>query len=397
MPSVNPARSIFQSRFGHWPAHEFSVPLPLLLMGAPLAGGGLAIGCAVDRFLHVACESRTDGRIEIAGGFARSRGAFKVSDLRTASLQADPDPAKRVLLALHRRKVAFSGFNAVMQMDDLVTSAESLLSAQAVAMALAVRRIFPYALTEFSLGVPPSRDGRGNLPRLKETERKWLARLCQAAIEPLLRPGAGLVETLTAIGAKPWHLASINTESATLEHLPIIGEAIVVSRLSNSSRQRRCLGVALPELAVSAAEKLGPASLRTLDRKTLQARRRELNPREFAACLFLLTERARVVAAEAALRADDHAQFGQFLTQSHADGKAFRGGDTDLEDLVEWANAHPACLGSRNLSHVAACTAVHLVSHHGASDFLRHLNEKYRTTGEQKLRTAVCQPVAGPE
>src|SRR5439155_2849252 len=120
---------------------------------------------------------------------------------------------------------------------------------------------------------------------------------------------SGLLDQISCLFGKAWHAMSIDFRFLTVERQPLIGEAIIVC---NSGVKHQLVGGEYNELrqnCESAARKLGAKSLRSVELKVLEANKAKLTAREYECARHVVSEIARVVAAERALRDDDHRQF----------------------------------------------------------------------------------------
>jgi galactokinase len=103
-----------------------------------------------------------------------------------------------------------------------------------------------------------------------------------------------------------------------------------------------------------------------------------------------------VVAAERALRADDHRQFGEYLFQSHESSRDFLKNSTpELDVLVDLARQHPGCLGARLTGGGFGGATINLVAHHEAESFSAHLSSAYEKRTGHQTSPFVCQIVDG--
>jgi galactokinase len=104
------------------------------------------------------------------------------------------------------------------------------------------------------------------------------------------------------------------------------------------------------------------------------------------------------VAAERALRADDLAQFGQYLFHSHESSRDFLKNSTaELDQLVELARQYPGCLGARLTGGGFGGATLNLVAHHQAEQFMAQMTTGYERLTGRKLEPIVCQIVDGAQ
>ncbi|TAL02187.1 MAG: hypothetical protein EPO07_07605 [Verrucomicrobia bacterium] len=395
----NPADAVvalFKKHFQHTPPLTVKVPGRLRLLGADGdQDDGLSICAAVDRYAFIAAAPRTDGRIELASSLAVSTEKFWMSDLDPGANHSWSAPIKATLAQLRRRRVNFSGFNAAIHSSIPPGLDCGNFAAQALALALMVRRLYPFGLSETGATVPPRRNERGDLPPLALPEKLNFARLVREAEASLTGETACLADPLASLFGKAWNVLSVDARFATVERTPLVGEALIVcpthqrpegpaQKISSPDRFR--------ELARNVAAKLGAKSLRSVELNLLKASRAKLDPEEFALASHVIGETARVVAAERALRDDDHAQFGQYLWQSHESAAEFASRHSEETDLlIRLARRHRGCLGARAIPGAT----LNVVAYHHAQNFMEELSREFETLLGVKLEPVVCQLVEG--
>src|SRR5690606_24289873 len=110
----------------------------------------------------------------------------------------------------------------------------------------------------------------------------------------------------------------------------------------------------------------------------------------------VVSEIARVVAGERALRSDDMAQFGQYMFQSHESSRDFLKNSTkELDVLVELARKHPACLGARLTGGGFGGATINMVKYHEIESFIAHMESGYEKATGIQMKPLVCQVVDG--
>ena len=353
---------------------------------------------AVDRYIHMASSLRTDGKIELISAAFPNAETFWANELVKNEKAPWANYVKGVLDQLRRRGVGFNGFNAAIYGDIPMGAGMSSSAAIEVATALTVRRLFPYSLTETSSAEPPVRDEKGEIPSLQRRERLWFAKLCQAAENQYVGVQSGLLDQISSLFGKAWHVMEIDFQSFSVEYAPIAGEAIIVC---NSGVKHELVGGEYNELrrnCEGAAHKLGARTLRSVDLKTLEANKQKLEQREYECARHVVSEIHRVIAGEKALRADDHRQFGQYMFQSHESSRDLLKNSTkELDLLVELARNHPACLGARLTGGGFGGATINLVAHHQAESFMSYMADHYRQQSGHNLQPLLCQVVDGAE
>lgn len=391
---MSDVESLFRRHFSFPPAHIVRAPGCVELLGSHAEHNeGLALAAAVNQYAQVAVAPRTDGRIELVTEAVPAPERFWVSDLTKNPYAPWADGVKGVLAELGKRRIHFSGFNAALSMDGMVEQGLNRAGAEAVALVLALRRLYPFSLTETGTPASPNRDAKGDL--VSATEKLSFAKLCQAASPTSGGAETGLLGSITALFGKAWHLLNIDFRFLTVTPCPLIGEALVIcepgaQRLSAESP------VEVRAHCHSAARKLGAKALRSVEPRFLEANREKLALREYECARHVVGDIQRVVAAERALREDDHGQLGQYLFQSHESSRDFlRNSAPEIELLVELARSHPTCRGARLGAGGLEGATVNLVAYHQAQSFMEQVIRRYAERTGQELRAVLCQIVDG--
>jgi galactokinase len=394
MPDV---QTLFKRHFNFTPPHVVRAPGRLELLGNHTDyNQGLVMSLAVDKYIHIASAPRSDGKIELISDSFPNPEVFWISELKKNPAAPWADYSKGVLEQLRKRGVHFSGFNAAIAGDIPIGAGMSSSAALEIATALTVRRLFPFSLSDSGATLPPKRDERGQLPPVQGQERLFLAKLCQAAENQFVGVRSGLLDQISSLFGKPWHVMIIDFQFLTVQQEPLIGEAIIVC---NSGVKHALIGGEYNELrqnCESAAQKMGAKSLRSVEPRFLQANKSKLTQREYECAHHIVSEIARVAAGERALRDQDHRQFGQYMFQSHESSRDFLKNSTpELDLLVELARKHPGCLGARLTGGGFGGATINLVSYHQAEDFIAMMAREYKARSGHDLKPMVCQIVAG--
>src|ERR1041385_4399353 len=307
------ARNLFNRAFGYTPTHHVQAPGRVELLGNHTDyNEGLALSLAVDRYVHIDSSPRSDGKIELVSSAFAGRETFSMTGIGKNPGAAWADHAKGVLLQLRRHGVYFSGFNAAIHSTIPVGAGLSSSAALQVATALTVRQLYPYTLTATGSTIPPQRNAEGVLPPLAHPERLHLARLCHAAESQFVGVNCGVLDQISSLCGKGFHVMEIDCQSASVELVPFLGEVVIVlcdTGVSHDLADGRYNQ--LRELCESAARKLGVKSLRSVEPRMLAANQARLTAREHACAYHIAGEIQRVIFGARALRADDFEQFGQ--------------------------------------------------------------------------------------
>ncbi len=391
------ATALFKKHFNHTPTHLVQAPGRLEVLGNHTDyNNGLVMSVAVDKYIHIAAAPRNDGKVELVSTAFPNAEVFSISEIKPNPAASWANYVKGVLVQLKKRGVNFTGFNAAIHSTLPMGAGMSSSAALEVATAMTVRRLSPFSLTDTGLGAAPKADVKGVLPNVNTAERMNFAKLCRAAENEFVGVPCGILDQTSSLFGKPAHVMEIDCATLTVGHAPLSGIAMVVC---NSMVKHELVGGEYKELrdnCEAAARKLGVKFLRTAEMKQLLAAKAQLSQREFECAHHVISEIARVVAGERALRANDMAQFGQYMFQSHESSRDFLKNSTkELDILVEQARQHPACLGARLTGGGFGGATINMITHHEAESFIAHMTAGYEKQTGVKMRPLVCLVVDG--
>ena len=394
---MHEVQSLFKKHFNQTPTHVIQAPGRLEVLGNHTDyNNGLVMAVAVDKYIYIAASPRTDGRVELVSTAFATPEVFSVSDIKPNPAASWANYVKGVLVQLKKRGVQISGFNAAIHSTLPMGAGMSSSAALEVATAMTVRRLHPFTLTDTGLSLPPTLNAKGVLPQVSTTERMNFAKVCRAAENEFVGVPCGILDQVASLFGKQAHVMEIDCASLTVGHAPLSGVAMVVC---NSMVKHELVGGEYKELrenCESAARKLGVKFLRTAEMKQVLAAKTSLTEREFACAHHVVSEIARVVAGERALRANDMAQFGQYMFQSHESSRDFLHNSTkELDILVELARNHPACLGARLTGGGFGGATINMITHHEAESFMAHMEAGYEKQTGVKMKPLVCMIVDG--
>jgi galactokinase len=352
---------------------------------------------AVDKYVHLAAAPRTDGKVKLVAAAFPNPVEFFVSDLHKDPAAPWSDYIKGVIDQLRRRGAHVGGFNAAIDGTIPMGAGMSSSAAIEVAAALAIRRLYPFALRDGSIAEPPMPDPRGELPPLDSSEKMEIAKLCQRAENEFVGVKCGLLDQASSLFGKAHHAIELDFQFLTVEHAPMVGDLAIVT--CNSGVKHELTGGEYNELRAlceSAAQKLGAPFLRSVDLKHLLANRSRLTEREFQCAYHVVGEIQRVVHGARALRDHDFEQFGQFMFESHESSRGYFGNSTrELDLLVTLAREHPACLGARLTGGGFGGATINLVRGDGLVNFCQSMTRQYKERSDIDMIPLVCQIVDG--
>jgi galactokinase len=394
---VQEAQSVFKKHFSQTPTHTVVAPGRLELLGNHTDyNDGLVMALAVDRYIIIASSPRTDGKVELVSSAFPGREIFPIDELKKNPAAPWADYVKGVLQQLQKRGVHFSGFNAAIHGTIPLGAGMSSSAALEVATALTVRKLYPFGLSATGLTAPPQKNAKGELPLVAPIEKLEFAKVARAAENQFVGVNCGILDQVSSLFGKASSVIDIDCSSLAVENSPMPGEAIIVC---NSGVKHALVGGEYNELrqnCENAAKKLGAKFLRTVDLKTVEANKEKLAPREYACARHVVSEIARVVAGERALRDGDHQQFGQYMFQSHESSRDYLKNSTkELDILVELARKAPGILGARLTGGGFGGATINLVAHHQAAAFMDFMALEYEKQTGIKMTPMVCQIVDG--
>ena len=267
------AQTLFRKQFAQPPAQVVRAPGRLELLGNHTDyNDGLVLSLAIDKHIEFAVSPRADGKIELVSSAFPGREIFSVDQFEKNPAAPWTDYVKGVLAQLRKRGIHFKGFNAAIHGTIPQGAGMSSSAALEVATALAVRQLYPFSLTETGIAAPPKPDARGKLPALvPREERLSTAKVCQAAENEFVGVRCGLLDQISSLFGKAWHVMEIDFKFLTVELAPLPGEAIVVC---DSGVKHALVGGEYNELRSNcegAARAMGVSSLRAADMKMLEA------------------------------------------------------------------------------------------------------------------------------
>lgn len=394
---VQDAQEVFKKHFGQTPTHVVVAPGRLELLGNHTDyNDGLVMSLAVDKYIIIASSPRTDGKVELVTSAFPGREIFSVDELKKNPAASWANYVKGVLEQLRKRGISFNGFSAAIHGTIPMGAGMSSSAALEVATALTVRKLYPFGLSATGLTTPPQKNSKGEIPAASQTEKLELAKICRAAENQFVGVNCGILDQISSLFGKASSVIDIDCSSLVVGNSPMPGEAVIVC---NSGVKHELVGGEYNELrqnCENAAQKLGAKFLRTVDLKTVEANKTKLSQREYECARHVVSEIARVVAGERALREGDHKQFGQYMFQSHESSRDdLKNSTKELDILVELARKAPGILGARLTGGGFGGATINLVSHHQAGAFMAFMSREYEKQTGIKMTPLVCQIVDG--
>ncbi|XWX05675.1 galactokinase (plasmid) [Aggregatilineales bacterium SYSU G02658] len=317
---------------------------------------GFVLPMAIDRAVVIALRPREDDLIRLHALDFDALIEFRISAMR----KGEPSPAeyvKGMIFALQQRGLPLRGWEGVMQGDVPIGAGLS----SSAALELAVAR----AAVAASGGVW---DAPQMALAAQQAENQWVGVQC------------GIMDQMISAVGQRGHAVLIDCRDLSTTVLPLPSETVVV--VLDTNTRRGLVDSAYNERRAqceAAARFFGVKALRDVTLAQFRAREAELDPVTARRARHVISENERVLAAQAALLADDAAAFGRLMIASHESLRDdFAVSSEALNRVVTCALAHPACYGARMTGAGFGGCGVALVQASAAEEFLQHVARWYQ-------------------
>lgn len=284
------------------------------------------LAAAIDRGLTVTGASREDRLIRFAATSPRANIEVSLDEFRPQSQQRWANYPLGVVQQFMREGYKLCGFEAEVSGD--VPAGAGLSSSAAFEVATAGLLMKLNRLTIDPLKV---------------------AKLCQRAENEFVGVNSGLLDQATSVFGRADHLVYLDCQTDEIRTIRFPSDFALV--ISDSGKKHNLLQSKYNtrrEECAAAAKALGAASLREVSPERLSEARATLDPILYKRAAHIVGENARVWAAVEALRMGDAAAIGGVMNASHESSRMnFENSTTELDALVEVAQALPGVLGSR--------------------------------------------------
>jgi galactokinase len=335
---------------------------------------GFVLPAAIDRAIYVAARPRHDTTVRIVSVDFNARSGFELDNLDDPALPAWSRYPRGALWWLHEHGHHVPGFDAVMGGD--IPIAAGLSSSAAVEV----------AMLELGLAL-----GGGTLPQVDkalagvEIEHQFIGMPC------------GVMDQMASAMGKAGHVLLIDCRTLSAEPIPVPSAASIV--IMDTAKQRGLVDseyAARREQCETAAELLGVAALRDATQVMLKEAQDRLGDVLYRRARHVVTEDDRVHVAVMALRAGGLKTVGQALRASHASLRDdYEVSCTELDVMVDLANAQTGCYGARMTGGGFGGCAVALVENSAVEAFVQAVTPAYTDKTGLTPHLYVCQAAAG--
>ncbi len=370
----------FRERYGR-PARIFRAPGRVNLIGEHTDyNGGFVLPMAIERETVVAAAPRAD----------RTVRAYSVGLEEELSFDLDhPNPPRRgvwldyvegVAQALESRGIKLSGADLLIDSDVPAGAGLSSSAALEISVGLALVRVSGQEIDGVTLALAG-----------QQAEHTYVGTLC------------GIMDQFVAALARERHALLIDCRSLEAEPVPldtrsaafVVADTRVKHELSSSEynvRRAECArGVELLQEHLP-----GITQLRDVSVADFQQYSHVLPDPIRRRCRHIVTENERTLSAARALRADDLAEMGRLMYESHYSLRDdYEVSSPELDVLVELARGLDGVLGARMTGGGFGGSTVSLVRRAALEDFERALSEGYERETGKRPAILVSEAAAG--
>jgi galactokinase len=205
------------------------------------------------------------------------------------------------------------------------------------------------------------------------------------------------MDQMASAMGKAGHVLLIDCRTLSAEPIPVPSAASIV--IMDTAKQRGLVDseyAARREQCETAAELLGVAALRDATQVMLKEAQDRLGDVLYRRARHVVTEDDRVHVAVMALRAGGLKTVGQALRASHASLRDdYEVSCTELDVMVDLANAQTGCYGARMTGGGFGGCAVALVENSAVEAFVQAVTPAYADKTGLTPHLYVCQAAAG--
>ena len=345
----------FTTKYEASPTWRVRIPSRLNLIGEHTDyNDGFVLPFAIDREMWIALRARDDQKVHIRSESFVDEVTFDLTSIKKEAGWGEY--VKGVAWALVATGRKLRGFDAFLASDIPMGAGMSSSAAVCIGSAVALAVASGIFL-----------------------EARELATLSQRAENEWVGVESGIMDPLVMAGGHHGSAQLIDCRDLTIEDIPVPSDTVAAvldtgtrrGHVSSAYNERRseCL---------EAARQFGVASLRDLDRETLEARCVGVPDVIYRRARHVVTENDRTLRAAAALRNGDAATLGQLMVKSHESLRDdYEVSSRPLDAMVTAATTTPGCFGARMMGGGFGGVAVALVGRTDAERFKTEVAETY--------------------
>lgn len=364
----------FKGQFGGEPTYLVRAPGRVNLIGEHTDyNDGYVLPMAIDRAAWMALRPREDRRVSVYSLGYQETAKFSLDDFHKGKGWAEY--IKGVAHELQAAGLRVGGWEGVLGGD--VPKGAGLSSSAAVELAAA--RAFA-AVSGF------------------DWEPAIMAQIGQWAENRWVGVNCGIMDQMASAAAQAGHALFLDCRSLEYEHVPLPNWIAVV--VMDTSTRRGLVDSAYNERRAqceAAAKFFNVSALRDVSLERFEGESGKMKDETVRRrARHIITENQRVLDAVVAMRAGEAQELGRLFDESHASLRDdFEVTNDALNQVVESAQAHPACFGARMTGAGFGGCAVALVEDGKVGGFVLAVEAEYRQNSGLEGRFYVCQASEG--
>ncbi len=230
-----------------------------------------------------------------------------------------------------------------------------------------------------------------------------IVKLSQRAEHSYVGTKCGIMDQFASVMSKAGNVILLDCESLEYQYIPIDLAPYKILMLNTNVSHNLASGEyntrrAECELGVSLLKKCHPevGSLRHATEAMLMDHKQVMGDKVFNRCLYVVQEKARVLAAVEALKANDLGKLGGLLYQTH-DGLSnlYEVSCPELDFLVEFSKTWDAVLGARMMGGGFGGCTINLVHRDSVEDYIQKASKAYNEKFNIELTAFEALPSEG--
>ncbi|MGQ9850720.1 MAG: galactokinase [Aggregatilineaceae bacterium] len=365
----------FVERFASQPTLLARAPGRVNLIGEHTDyNDGFVLPAAIDRAIYVAARPHPDRTVQLVSVDFHAETTFSLYDLDDPDLPAWSKYPRGSLWWLENQGYTVPGFEAVIGGDIPIGAGLSSSAAVEVVM-------IELGLALAGGTMAPLDKALGGV----EVEHQFIGMPC------------GVMDQMASALGQAGHALLIDCRSLETKPVPLPQSASIV--IMDTARRRGLVDseyAARREQCEAAAEILGVEALRDATLDQVEDAREKLGAVLYRRARHVVSENMRVQIAVMSLRGNALKTVGQALRESHASLRDdYEVSCTELDTIVEIANAQPGCYGARMTGAGFGGCAVALVANEAVEDFVKAVGPAYQARTGLTPHLYVCQAAAG--
>ena len=285
-----------------------------------------------------------------------------------------------VLNEISKRTDKLKGFDCTLESHVPIGSGVSSSAALECGLAFGLNEMFNLGLTKMDI-----------------------VELSQAAEHTYAGTKCGIMDQFASVMSKEGHVILLDCESLEYSYIPINIKPYKIVLLNTNVSHNLASGEynvrrAQCEEGVSVLQKKYPEvkSLRNATMAMLNDVRIELDETVYNRCSYIIQEKARVLEAVEALKANNLTRVGELLYETH-DGlsKMYEVSCPELDFLVTFSKKYDSVLGARMMGGGFGGCTINLVHEDAIEDFVKAASAAYEKECKLKLTWFEASPSEG--